>query len=65
MSRAARLIELAYLLHRKTPIPLQDIVQRTGMSERTLYRDLYDLRRTIPIVHVDGGYRMIEGATQR
>ncbi|MGH9380356.1 MAG: helix-turn-helix transcriptional regulator, partial [Thermoanaerobaculia bacterium] len=42
-----------------------DIVQRTGMSERTLYRDLYDLRRTIPIVHVDGGYRMIEGATQR
>lgn len=27
MSRAARLIELAYLLNRKTPIPLRDLVE--------------------------------------
>lgn len=39
MSRAARLIELAYLLNRKTPIPLQDLVERTGRSERTIFRD--------------------------
>lgn len=65
MSRAARLIELAYLLNRRTPIPLQDLVDRTGKSERTLFRDLSDLARTIPIANLNGGYCLAPDARQR
>ncbi len=66
MSRASRLFDLVQLLGGHRRYTVADLAARFGVSERTMFRDLAVLEELrVPIVHEDGGYRLIEGATLR
>lgn len=66
MSRTHRLFQLMDALRRlPPPVTAQSLAQETGVSERTLYRDIDTLRELGAVI--DGetgyGYRLIEDAT--
>ncbi len=66
MSRAGRLIDLVQLLSGRRSRRMGEIVEHCGVSERTIYRDLAELNaQSIPVVHDDHGYRLLETATIR
>ena len=67
MDRPIRLIEILQLLGGRRAWRPEQIAERFGISERTVYRDLQDLSRleSIPITRDEHGYRLVEGATIR
>ena len=67
MDRPIRLIEILQLLGGRRSWRPDQIAERFGVSERTVYRDLQDLSRleSVPITRDEHGYRLVEGATLR
>jgi predicted DNA-binding transcriptional regulator YafY len=56
---------LAHLLAGRRSRPLREIVNRLEVSERTAYRDLADLSRSLPIGRDEHGYRLLEAGVRR
>jgi predicted DNA-binding transcriptional regulator YafY len=56
---------LAHLLAGRRSRPLREIVNRLEVSERTSYRDLADLSRSLPIARDEHGYRLLEAGVRR
>lgn len=67
MDRPIRLIEMLQLLGGGRPWKPEELAERFGVSERTIFRDLLDLGRldSIPLKRDEHGYRLVENATLR
>ncbi len=66
VTRSLRLLDLVHYLGGRRSRTLKEVVDRFGVSERTVYRDLADLSaQHIPVCRDDYGYRLMETATLR
>jgi predicted DNA-binding transcriptional regulator YafY len=59
LRKTERLLHIISLLKANKRTQLRDLVERCGVSERTIYRDIVDISASNIPIYYDKGYRLI------
>ena len=61
MRKIERLLYILSLLKVNKRFQIADLVERCGVSERTIYRDIVDISASNIPIYYDDGYRLLPG----
>lgn len=61
MGKMSRLINMIFFIQARPGVSVSTLVERYGIDERTVYRDLGCIERARVPIYYDHGYRILSG----